>query len=87
MITVLLCDALLYCSIRSDVAPLCGLSGLRVLDVSDNALEDSGCLFDLAGLGRLSELRLAGNPICSTMPRYAEFLFLNLPSLLTVDGM
>lgn len=37
-------------------------------------------------LKQLISLDMAGNPICSNAGRYAEILFLSIPTLQTVDG-
>jgi hypothetical protein len=38
-------------------------------------------------MGAMREVRLRGNPLCQSMPRYPEILFLNMPNLKVVDEM
>lgn len=70
------------------MGPLALLSGIEVLDLRGNCLEQAEALADqlLPQLPRLRSLSVAGNPFAQRDPKYREKLVLASDSVEEIDG-
>ncbi|KAG8344933.1 hypothetical protein TRVL_04235 [Trypanosoma vivax] len=75
-----------YISSVADMVQLLCFKNVSVLDLSNNQLSDGeAVLFVLEKLPRLRALKLSGNPLVRTLPRYRKTVLLRCGGLLHLD--
>eukprot|EP00993_Chasmostoma_nieuportense_P001517 NODE_2392_length_1189_cov_37.731638_g2278_i0.p1 GENE.NODE_2392_length_1189_cov_37.731638_g2278_i0~~NODE_2392_length_1189_cov_37.731638_g2278_i0.p1 ORF type:complete len:348 (-),score=86.42 NODE_2392_length_1189_cov_37.731638_g2278_i0:91-1134(-) len=69
----------------ADVAHLLDCPFIRVLDLSNNQLEDPEIMFVFAQMPELTILKLEGNPVIKKIPHYRKATIASIPKLRHLD--